>query len=144
MLTANAKVSSLIISIMIFFSTYAIILGWKNPGFSTVQPNLPRYETPTTFNPLDSCHSCDHSSTDHVKQLQGQGLTMTELNRLLSIVVDIENLVGHIHRENDPDVKQVYFYLFKVQIHILNTISKLKHWKKIVSAMTLLLEMSSS
>ena len=69
---------------------------------------------------------------------------MTELNRLLSIVVDVENLVGHIHRENDPDVKQVYFYLFKVQIHILNTISKLKHWKKIVSAMTLLLEMSSS
>ena len=68
--------------------------------------------------------------TDHIKHLQGQGLPMTELNRLLSIVVDVENLFKHVHKEKDPDVKQVYFYLFKVLIHILNTITKLKHWRK--------------
>ena len=98
-----------------------IILGWRNPRLqsNTIfnQPNLPRYETPTTFNPLDSCHSCDHSSTDHFKQFQGQGLTVSELNRLLSIIVDVENLFMCVHKERDPEVKQVYIYLFKVQIH---------------------------
>ena len=39
-----------------------------------------------------------------------------QLNRLLSIVVDIENLFLQIHREEDSDTKQVYFYLFKVSI----------------------------
>ena len=106
---------------------YAIILGWKNPRLQSNsifhQPNLPRYETPTTFNPLDSCHSCSHSSTDHFKQLQGQGLTVSELNRLLNIVVDVENLFMLAHKEKDPDIKEMYLYLFKV--HILNTITKL-------------------
>ena len=55
---------------------------------------------------------------------------MSELDRLLSIVVDVENLFMRVHKEKDPDLKQVYFYLFQVQIHILNTITKLKHWRK--------------
>ena len=38
-----------------------------------------------------------------------------------------------VNKEKDPEVKQVYFYLFKVQIHILNTIPKLEHWKNSVS-----------
>ena len=43
-----------------------------------------------------------------------------ELNRLLGIVVDVENLFMCVHREEDADTKQVYFYLFKVRnIHIL-------------------------
>ena len=37
-----------------------------------------------------------------------------ELNRLLSIVVDVENLFNCVVRESDADTKQVYFYLFKV------------------------------
>ena len=41
---------------------------------------------------------------------------MSELNRLLSIVVDVENLFMHVHKEEDPDIKQVYLYLFKVHI----------------------------
>ena len=117
---------------MTFFLIYAFISGWKNINFITVQnpPNLPRHETPTTFNPLEPCNSCNHSMTDHVKHLQGQGLPVTELNRLLSIVMDVEYLSIHFHREEDPDGKQVYFYLFKVHIHILNTITKLKHCRK--------------
>ena len=37
-----------------------------------------------------------------------------ELNRLLSIVVDVENMFRCVVREEDGDTKQVYFYLFKV------------------------------
>ena len=43
---------------------------------------------------------------------------MSELDRLLSIVVDVENLFmcvhTRVHTEKDPDAKQVYIYLFKV------------------------------
>ena len=48
---------------------------------------------------------------------------MSELNRLLNIVVDVENLFMLAHKEKDPDIKEMYLYLFKV--HILNTITKL-------------------
>ena len=37
-----------------------------------------------------------------------------ELNRLLRIVVDVENLFVCVTREEDAEAKQVYFYLFKV------------------------------
>lgn len=37
-----------------------------------------------------------------------------ELNRLLGIVVDVENLFICVHKEEDAETKQVYFYLFKV------------------------------
>lgn len=37
-----------------------------------------------------------------------------QLNRLLSVVIDIENLYLFVHKEEDTDTKQVYFYLFKV------------------------------
>jgi len=38
-----------------------------------------------------------------------------ELNRLLSMVVDVENLFTCVHKEEDVDTKQVYFYLFRVR-----------------------------
>ena len=41
-----------------------------------------------------------------------------ELNRLLGIVVDVENLFMCVHKEEDADTKQVYFYLFKVCFQI--------------------------
>lgn len=37
-----------------------------------------------------------------------------EINRLLGMVVDVENLFMSVHKEEDTDTKQVYFYLFKV------------------------------
>ena len=37
-----------------------------------------------------------------------------ELDRLLGIVVDVENLFMCVHKEEDNDTKQVYFYLFKL------------------------------
>ena len=32
----------------------------------------------------------------------------------MGIVVDVENLFMCVHEEEDPDTKQVYFYLFKL------------------------------
>ena len=109
---------------MTFFLIYAFISGWKNTNFIAAQnpPNLPKHETPTTFNPLDPCDSCNHSMTDHIKHLQGQGLPVTELNRLLSIVMDVENLSMCVQREEDLDVKQIYFKLYKVHINIVNIV----------------------
>ena len=43
-----------------------------------------------------------------------QGVASTELDRLLGIVVDVENLFMCVHKEEDADTKQVYFYLFKL------------------------------
>ena len=37
-----------------------------------------------------------------------------ELNRLLGMVVDVENIFMSMHREEDIDTKGVYYYLFKV------------------------------
>lgn len=37
------------------------------------------------------------------------------MNRLLGMVVDVENLFMSVHKEEDTDTKQVYFYLFKVE-----------------------------
>ena len=44
-----------------------------------------------------------------------------ELNRLLGIVVDVENLFMCVHKEEDADTKQVYFYLFKVGRYLFFT-----------------------
>lgn len=86
--------------------------GWKNPHPPS---NPPRPDNPTpSSSPSDPCRSCQHTLTDHVKHLQGQNVPMEELDRLLSIVVDVENLFMCVHKEEDPDTKQVYFYLFKL------------------------------
>ena len=103
----------------------------------------PRHETPTTFDPFNPCHFCDHSLTDHIKHFQGQGLPVSELNRLLSIVVDVENLFMHVHKEEDPDIKQVYLYFFKVHIFFHIFFEYCKTGEKNVSAMTLLCNVST-
>ena len=66
-----------------------------------------------------------------------------ELNRLLGIVVDVENLFIWVRQEEDSDTKQVYFYLFKVRVcydYVIFTFvllcvfwSKLHHTLKISS-----------
>ena len=38
------------------------------------------------------------------------------MNRLLGIVLDVEYLFTCVHKEEDADTKQVYFYLFKVRL----------------------------
>lgn len=50
---------------------------------------------------------------DHVSHLEN--VSEDEINRLLGMVVDVENLFMSVHKEEDTDTKQVYFYLFKVR-----------------------------
>ena len=50
----------------------------------------------------------------HVSHLEN--VDTDELDRLLRLVVDVENLFMCVHKEEDSDTKQVYFFLFKVNI----------------------------
>ena len=59
---------------------------------------------------LFSCFSI--LSGAHVSHLDNTA--EEELNRLLRIVVDVENLFMCVHKEEDAETKQVYFFLFKV------------------------------
>lgn len=52
-------------------------------------------------------------TADHVSHLEN--VSEDEINRLLGMVVDVENLFMSVHKEEDTDTKQVYFYLFKVR-----------------------------
>lgn len=49
----------------------------------------------------------------HVSHLEN--VAEEELNRLLRIVVDVENLFMCVHKEEDSETKRVYFHLFKVR-----------------------------
>uniref|UniRef100_A0A2R5LNL4 histone acetyltransferase n=1 Tax=Ornithodoros turicata TaxID=34597 RepID=A0A2R5LNL4_9ACAR len=84
--------------------------GWKNPN----PPQTPqRPEGPQPLASLnDPCRSCGHFLGAHVSHLESAH--EDELNRLLGIVVDVENMFMCVHREEDADTKQVYFYLFKL------------------------------
>lgn len=60
---------------------------------------------------------CGFSPTaDHVSHLEN--VSEEEINRLLGMVVDVENLFMSVHKEEDTDTKQVYFYLFKVRLRL--------------------------
>jgi len=54
----------------------------------------------------------------HVSHLDN--VSEEELNRLLNMVVDVENLFTCVHKEEDVDTKQVYFYLFRVRNAVLS------------------------
>ncbi|XP_077555533.1 gcn5 acetyltransferase [Haemaphysalis longicornis] len=84
--------------------------GWKNPN----PPQTPqRPEGPQPLANLnDPCRSCSHILGAHVSHLENA--PDEELNRLLGIVVDVENMFMCVHREEDADTKQVYYYLFKL------------------------------
>ncbi|XP_009956115.1 PREDICTED: histone acetyltransferase KAT2A [Leptosomus discolor] len=60
----------------------------------------------------EPCRSCSHALADHVSHLEN--VSEEEINRLLGMVVDVENLFMSVHKEEDTDTKQVYFYLFKL------------------------------
>lgn len=69
----------------------------------------------TTTGPIDPttpCRVCSHSLREHITHLEN--VSEDELNRLLAIVVDLENLFIVVNAEEDPDTKQVYYYLFKL------------------------------
>ncbi|XP_076105543.1 histone acetyltransferase KAT2A-like [Mytilus galloprovincialis] len=84
--------------------------GWKNPN---PPPTPPRVDVSQPLASLtDPCRSCGHTLGNHVSHLETTA--EEELNRLLRIVVDVENLFICVHKEEDSETKQVYFYLFKL------------------------------
>lgn len=68
--------------------------------------------TSGSIDPTTPCRVCSHSLRDHITHLEN--VSEDELNRLLAIVVDLENLFIVVNAEEDPDTKQVYYYLFKL------------------------------
>ncbi|XP_028841557.1 histone acetyltransferase KAT2A [Denticeps clupeoides] len=83
--------------------------GWKNPH----PPTAARMELQQQAASLtEPCRSCSHALADHVSHLEN--VSEDEMNRLLGMVVDVENLFMSVHKEEDTDTKQVYFYLFKL------------------------------
>ncbi|XP_071943488.1 histone acetyltransferase KAT2A-like [Antedon mediterranea] len=89
--------------------------GWKNPNppppASSQSSRLDNTAVPVA-NLEDPCRSCSHPLASHVSHLEN--VDEEEINRLLLIVVDVENLFLCVHREEDADTKQVYYYLFKL------------------------------
>lgn len=84
--------------------------GWKNPN---PPPTPARVDASQPLASLtDPCRSCNHTLGAHISHLQN--IPEDELNRLLCMVVDVENLFMCVHKEEDADTKQVYFYLFKL------------------------------
>lgn len=98
--------------------------GWKNPN---PPPNAAsQHNRIDASQPLaslaDPCRQCNHSLEYHVTHLQST--EEDELNRLLGIVVDVENLFVCVHKEEDADTKQVYFFLFKLLRRCILKLSK--------------------
>uniref|UniRef100_A0A8C7WPW1 histone acetyltransferase n=1 Tax=Oryzias sinensis TaxID=183150 RepID=A0A8C7WPW1_9TELE len=82
--------------------------GWKNPN----PPSATRLDLQQQAASLsEPCRSCGHALAEHVSHLEN--VSEEEINRLLGMVVDVENLFMSVHKEEDTDTKQVYFYLFK-------------------------------
>ncbi|KAG6440336.1 hypothetical protein O3G_MSEX001186 [Manduca sexta] len=86
--------------------------GWKTPMPQQPGKNNPRADNQPLAGFNDPCRNCSHILEKHVTQLQG--LQVTEINRLLGAVVDVENIFMSMHREEDHNTKQVYYYLFKI------------------------------
>jgi len=94
--------------------------GWKNPN-PPANPPRPDAPTPTSCS-SDPCRHCSHTLAQHVSHLDS--VAEDELDRLLGIVVDVENLFMCVHKEEDSDTKQVYFYLFKLLRKCILQLSK--------------------
>uniref|UniRef100_A0A8C0A3H2 histone acetyltransferase n=1 Tax=Bos mutus grunniens TaxID=30521 RepID=A0A8C0A3H2_BOSMU len=84
--------------------------GWKNPNPSPTPPRADLQQIIVSL--TESCRSCSHALAAHVSHLEN--VSEEEMNRLLGIVLDVEYLFTCVHREEDADTKQVYFYLFKL------------------------------
>uniref|UniRef100_A0A8C1HUR4 histone acetyltransferase n=1 Tax=Cyprinus carpio carpio TaxID=630221 RepID=A0A8C1HUR4_CYPCA len=74
--------------------------GWKNPN----PPSAARMELQQQAASLtEACRSCGHSLAEHVSHLEN--VSEEEINRLLGMVVDVENLFMSVHKEEDTDTK---------------------------------------
>jgi len=102
--------------------------GWKNPQSSSsgaankTEPTSEQNSEDASSNLSNACRTCSHSISDHVTHLRD--VSEEDLRFLLSMVVDVENLLMCVHREEDIENKQVYFYLFKLLRKCLVTMTR--------------------
>ncbi|GLH11979.1 Nucleosome-remodeling factor subunit NURF301 [Gryllus bimaculatus] len=81
--------------------------GWK----TAAPPEKPARADVASF--TDPCRICTHSLKDHVSHLEP--LTEDEINRLLGMVVDVENIYMSMHREDDVETRRIYNFLYKCE-----------------------------
>uniref|UniRef100_UPI0005218383 histone acetyltransferase KAT2A n=1 Tax=Ciona intestinalis TaxID=7719 RepID=UPI0005218383 len=88
--------------------------GWKNAQSTSNsgENQTSSQQLTTTVTLQDPCRACNHPLSTHVKHLDAA--KDDEINRLLSMIVDVENLVVCVQKEEDTDTKQVYFYLYRL------------------------------
>uniref|UniRef100_A0A673BHU7 histone acetyltransferase n=1 Tax=Sphaeramia orbicularis TaxID=375764 RepID=A0A673BHU7_9TELE len=79
--------------------------GWKNPNPPTATRMDLQQQAASLSEP---CRSCGHALADHVSHLEN--VSEDEINRLLGMVVDVENLFMSVHKEEDTDTKQEEIY----------------------------------
>ncbi|CAN2389754.1 histone H3-K9 acetylation [Pristimantis euphronides] len=84
--------------------------GWKNPNPPPTPPRMDFQQTVVSL--TEPCRSCSHTLASHISHLEN--VSEEEINRLLGIALDVEYLFTCVHKEEDADTKQVYFYLFKL------------------------------
>jgi len=87
-------------------------VGFKNSQEKASSSSSTDSSTLVGIQANSSCKNCSHSFDLHIVSLEK--LDDDEINRLLSLVVDVENLLMCVHLEEDNDTKQVYFYLYKL------------------------------
>ncbi|KAG5872986.1 hypothetical protein JTB14_025352 [Gonioctena quinquepunctata] len=75
-------------------------IGWKRVDSNQQNPNF-----------TDPCR-CEHPLDTHISHLKDK--PEPELNRLLSMVVDVDNMYTAMSREENPETKRVYLYLFRL------------------------------
>uniref|UniRef100_A0A673N619 histone acetyltransferase n=1 Tax=Sinocyclocheilus rhinocerous TaxID=307959 RepID=A0A673N619_9TELE len=74
--------------------------GWKNPNPPTATSMELQQQAASL---TEACRSCGHSLAEHVSHLEN--VSEEEINRLLGMVVDVENLFMSVHKEEDTDTK---------------------------------------
>uniref|UniRef100_A0A8C7NNR5 histone acetyltransferase n=1 Tax=Oncorhynchus mykiss TaxID=8022 RepID=A0A8C7NNR5_ONCMY len=75
--------------------------GWKNPQPPTATRSMDLQQQAASLS--ESCRSCGHALAAHVSHLEN--VSEEEINRLLGMVVDVENLFMSVHKEEDTDTK---------------------------------------
>ncbi|XP_017778856.1 PREDICTED: histone acetyltransferase KAT2A isoform X2 [Nicrophorus vespilloides] len=81
--------------------------GWKRPEVTTASPLF-----------TDVCR-CEHILESHVSHLRSK--SEEDINKLLRMVVDVENMYTAKKREDNDEIKNIYTYLFTLLVKSILT-----------------------
>ncbi|OAD58747.1 Histone acetyltransferase KAT2B [Eufriesea mexicana] len=95
-------------------------IGWKNSQLLTKSSKNDSQQPVINF--FDPCKSCKHVLENHVSHLTNQ--SEEEINKLLCMVIDADNIFLGLQKEEDPDTKKVYFYLYKLLRKCIQSMTK--------------------